>query len=366
MLYEKVLNLPVMTKETRIEIKGFSIFWIVIFATVPLMYLIQYLLGQDSGVSFTVIVLNWLEILPYFILFCIHNFLLAPLFFKKKRILYLLLSTALFVAFSVYILATIIGPPAGAGGMVETPPGERRPFSPEVMKVVIGALLILVNLGFKAMVRSAENERKAQEFRAESLAQRMETLRYQINPHFFMNTLNNIQALVLTEPEKATECISEFSKLMRMVLSEGYTALIPLDKELRFIGHFVSLMRLQWPESVEISFESPESAGDAMVPALAMMSFVENAFKHGSKSKQGDFVKIAVSVEGERVVFRCSNRCGPMAMSAGPSEGGVGVSNVRNRLELLYNKDYTLACSTVSDVYEVYMSIPAHPEGGSL
>ncbi len=348
------------------EMKGFALFWIVVFAAVPLMYLIQYILGHDSGISFLVILQNWLEILPYFILFCVHNFLLAPLLFKNKILLYSIGSIALFALFTYYILSTIIGPPPGADRAVEAPPGARRPFSPEVMKVVIGALLILVNIGIKAIVRSVENERNVQELRAESLAQKMEVLRYQINPHFFMNTLNNIQALVLTEPEKATECISEFSKLMRMVLSEGHTALIPLEREMQFIGHLVSLMRMQLPDTVEITFEHPDTAGGAVVPALSMVSFVENAFKHGSKSRPGSFVRISVTMKDDRVVFRCANRFEPLAIDGNSSGGGVGNSNVKNRLELLYDKDYTLDCSTEEDVYTVMMSIPAMPEGGVL
>ena len=353
-----------MTRETRMEMKGFALFWIVIFASIPLMYFIQFLMGRDSALSFTVILLNWLEILPYFILFCIHNFLLSPLFFKKKYSLYFVLSVSVFVAFAFYIEATIIGPPAGAEGAVQAPPGVQRPFSPEVMKVVIGALLIMVNLGIKAMVRSAENERKMQELRAESLAQKMEVLRYQINPHFFMNTLNNIQALVLTEPEKATECISDFSKLMRIVLSEGHAALIPLEREVQYISHFVALMRLQWPETVELLFENPDNGGDAMVPALSMMSFVENAFKHGSKSKPDSFIRISVTTEDGRVVFRCSNIVEGLAIMEKDSEGGVGISNVRSRLELLYDKDFILEYGQEQGVYKVLMSIPALPEGG--
>ena len=355
-----------MARETRMEMKGLALFWIVVFAAVPLMYLIQYLLGRDTGIILTVILLNWLEILPYFVLFCIHNFLLAPLFFKNRILLYSIGSIALLAVFTCYILATIIGPPAGADGVVEAPPGVQRPFSPEVMKVFIGALLILVNLGIKAMVRSVENERKVQQLRAESLAQRMEVLRYQINPHFFMNTLNNIQALVLTEPEKATECISEFSKLMRMVLSDGSSALIPLERELQFIGHLVSLMRLQLPETVEITFERPNPAPDAMVPALSMVSFVENAFKHGSKSRPGAFVRISVGVEDGRVIFRCSNRLETLAISEGSQEGGVGISNVKSRLELLYDNDYTLECAAHEDEYDVLMAIPIFPKGGEL
>jgi sensor histidine kinase YesM len=355
-----------MTRKTKLELKWFALFWIVMFAVVPLMYIFQYAIGRDEGVNMAFILQNWLEILPYFVLFCIHNFLLAPLFFRKKYALYFSVTTAVFIAFSVYILATIIGPPAGADGTVEAPPGTKRPFSPEVMKILIGALLLLVNLGIKAMVQSMENEKEVQELRAESLAQSMEVLRYQINPHFFMNTLNNIQALVLTEPEKATQCISEFSKLMRMVLNEGSTALIPLDREVQFIGHFVSLMRLQLPQAVRIDFDCPENGGGAMVPALAMVSFVENAFKHGSKSGEGAFVTISIATENGRVRFLCANKSEPVAIPKDASEGGIGISNVKNRLELLYDKDFVLDCGSDDGAYTVLLSIPAIPKNEYL
>jgi len=348
------------------ELKGFALFWLVLFAVTPLMYLFQWAIGRDSGVSLTVILENWMEILPYFILFCIHNFLLAPLFFKNRLLLYFTLSTGVFILFSFYILATIIGPPPGRDGSVETPPGNIRPFSPETMKIVIGALLLLVNLGIKAMVRSVENEKRMQELRAESLSQKMEVLRYQINPHFFMNTLNNIQALVLTEPDKATECISAFSKLMRMVLSEGSAALIPLERELSFVDHFVSLMRLQLPESLEITYEKPKAVTDAEVPALVMVSLVENAFKHGSKSRPDAFIRIRVSLENGRVEFRCANRREAMAIPVSPGEGGIGNDNVRKRLELLYGTDFTLKSREDGDLYEIRMSIPERPENKTL
>lgn len=345
-----------MTRETRLELRGFALFWLVVFAVVPLMYLFNYVMGRDSAVSGTVILQNWLEILPYFILFCIHNYLIAPLFFRKKYFLYFVLGTAVFAVFSAFILATMIGPPMGEDGFVHAPPGNKRPITPETMKIAIGALLVLVNLGIKAMVHSAENERKVQELRAESLAQRLEVLRYQINPHFFMNTLNNIQALVLTEPEKATQCISEFSKLMRMVISEGYSALIPLDRELEFIGHFVSLMRLQLPSSVEIRYDRPEGETAVVVPALVLTSFVENAFKHGCKSGEGAFVRIGVSLQDARIMFRCANRRSSISEEA--SEGGVGLRNVRRRLELIYPDDFTLECTDNGAVYEVFLSLP--------
>lgn len=355
-----------MSGKNQREIKGIVLFWIAVFASIPLMYLLQYLMGKDSGISLYVILQNWLEILPYSILFCIHHFLLTPFFFKKKYGLYVMAVAAVFFLFVLFILATMFGPPEGASGMAEVPAGSRRPLSPEFLKITIGVLLLLVDLGMRAMVQAAENERRVQQAAAESLAQKLEVLRYQINPHFFMNTLNNIQALVLTEPEKATRCISEFSKLMRMVLDEGHSALIPLERELQFIGHFMALMRLQLPDTVAIGFQRPEEGGDAMVPALALVSFVENAFKHGDKTGAGAFIQVSVSVEGDRVLFSCANQLPAGIVIGSGLEDGLGNRNVRNRLELLYNNDFMLECAAEGNVYRVLLSIPSSPQSQSL
>lgn len=213
-----------MTRETRMELKGFALFWIVVFASVPLMYFIQYLTGHDKGMDFMVIFLNWLEILPYFILFCIHNFLLIPLLLKKKFVLYAIGSIALFALFTYYILATIIGPPAGADGTVEVPPGVQRPFRPEVMKIFIGALLILVNLGIKAMVRAAENEREIQVRVKEALEMRASEDRQQEKLVYFKSNYKIV-------PVKVSDVcyVESFGPYMRIYLESLETPLIVLS-----------------------------------------------------------------------------------------------------------------------------------------
>ena len=107
------------------------------------------------------------------------------------------------------------------------------------------------------------------ELEAENIRQQLESLRYQINPHFLMNTLNNIHALVDLDPEKAKESIEVFSKMMRVLLYEGNAPTIPLAKELDFIEHFISLMRLRYPEdAVRIETVFPAACPDAAVPPL--------------------------------------------------------------------------------------------------
>ena len=172
-----------------------------------------------------------------------------------------------------------------------------------------------------------------------------------------MNTLNNIQALVLTDPDKAMESIGEFSKLMRILLYEGDAPVIPLSSEMELIRHFVSLMRLRYTEDVVIETAFHGDAEGAMVPPLVMTSFLENAFKHGISYSAPSYVKTSVTVGDGRIRFECANS----RHQGSAAGGGIGLANVRNRLDLLYGDDYDLKIEETGDRYDILMSIPSVP-----
>ena len=171
-----------------------------------------------------------------------------------------------------------------------------------------------------------------------------------------MNTLNNIHALVDIDPEKAKESIEEFSKLMRHVLYEGDKPTIPLPDELDFLRHYIALMRMRYADTVRIDLTLPERADGAEIPPLVLASFVENAFKHGISYEKPSFVRVSVSVEAGKIVFRCVNsRQGAEQVQS----HGIGLSNVRGRLNLLYGDRYTLHIDQDGEVYDVLLLLPA-------
>ena len=238
------------------------------------------------------------------------------------------------------------------------PDGHRgdRPLKPEALKVIMGLLLVGVNLGVKYYFRSMQEARRVQQLQTENLAQQLEALRYQINPHFFMNTLNNIHALVDIDPEKAKESILVLSKLMRYILYEGNRPTIPLTHEADFLRHYVTLMRMRYPESVRIGLTLPEDPDGAEVPPLVFASSVENAFKHGISYEAESHVLVSVSLENGRVLFRCTN-----SRHDAPKTGGLGLENVRKRLELLYGADFSLQTEVSDREYDIRIDLPQTP-----
>ena len=242
------------------------------------------------------------------------------------------------------------GPPPGA------PDGHRGPLRPETMIIVFGILTVIgVNYSARSYFRSIRQAQRMKDLENEKLDRQLQTLRYQINPHFFMNTLNNIHALVDIDPQKSKESIEEFSKLMRIVLYEGDSPTIPLAREIEYLEHYISLMRLRYPESVKIETSFPENADGVSVPPLLFASFAENAFKHGISYEHDSFVLISIVKDESRIIFRCVNS---KASDSESTRHGIGLDNTRQRLDLLYGNGYALNIDDAGSVYDIVLILP--------
>lgn len=348
------MGIKSLEPEKRQELVIYSILWGLVLFLVPAVALLR----EESGFRFAVVRDLWLGTLPFFFLFLLHHFLAAPLLVKKGRPWgYLGLTLVLVVLFASQIWRNAPGPPPGGYGRPPVPFHEqgRVPMDPGVMKIIIGLLIIGTDLGIKYYMKAIRSTRRMQELQVENLGQQLETLRYQISPHFFMNTLNNIHALVDIDPEKAKESIEEFSKLMRYVLYEQKRPTIPLQKELDFLRHYVCLMRMRYTDAVQISLDLPDSDSDAEIPPLVLASFVENAFKHGISYEKASFVRITVEAGPEGIGFRCTNS----RQGADRADShGIGLENVRRRLDLLYPGRYSLDIEQDEKIYDVRLRLP--------
>jgi hypothetical protein len=224
-------------------------------------------------------------------------------------------------------------------------------------------LILGLNIGVKLYLKQEKDEKNHSELEQRHLQEQLAYLRYQINPHFFMNTLNNIHALIDIDPEKAKSTIVRLSRLMRYMLYESNHILVPLSRELMFLNHYIALMKMRYSEKVVITVDFPEAMPDCMVPPLLYVTFVENAFKHGVTYEQECFIYIELIVDGERVVFHCTNSKPTLIPKQGKKkQGGVGLSNVHRRLKLIYGDDYTLDINDTQDQYDVKLSLPLHPK----
>ena len=360
----------------------YTLMWIALYLS-PVMGLYMRMSGNPH------IDFSWYEILNawkfntvWLVLFAIHNFLLAPLLIVKRRTwLYTALAVALLVAtmftlsvirpsdsrmlhapqrseccehdcMNAEMMASKQQPPPMRGG------GPLVMFGPGEVVLFFGGLLLMgMNLGVKLYFRSQEATKALAQVEKHALERQLQYLKYQVNPHFFMNTLNNIHALVDIDPERAKASIVELSKLMRYVLYEGNNRLTPLSREVQFLRNYVQLMSMRYTGNVSISLDVPDVLPDSMLPPLLLVIFVENAFKHGISYRTKSFVEISLQPHGDRLLFSSRNRR-PEIKHDENMKGGVGLSNVRRRLDLLFPGNYTLDIKEQEDTYTVCLDIP--------
>ena len=360
----------------------YTLMWIALYLS-PLMGIYMRMSGNPH------IVFSWDEIINawefntvWIVLFAIHNFLLAPLLIIKRRTwLYTALVVVLLVA-TMFTLSAIrpshskkrpapqryeccehncMNAEMMASKQQPPPMREGGPlmmFGPGEVVLFFGGLLLMgMNLGVKLYFRSQEDADILSQIEKHALERQLQYLKYQVNPHFFMNTLNNIHALVDIDPERAKASIVELSKLMRYVLYEGNNRLTPLSREVQFLRNYVQLMSMRYTGNVSICLDVPEVLPDSMLPPLLLVIFVENAFKHGISYRTKSFVEISLQPHGDRLLFSCRNSR-PEIKHDENMKGGVGLSNVRRRLDLLFPGNYTLDIKEQEDTYTVHLDIP--------
>ncbi len=361
----------------------YLIVWIFLFAAPILGIWFRSAAFGISSAAWYEVTRFWGILVFYLAAFIIHNFLIAPiLVYQSNRKKYIVFSIIFVIAFSFFRCSQ---KPAGPN---PAPPIEKTsatptsapappPPSSSVSTVLTGkkpllnmrdisvfAILIFAigtNLGTKFYYKSKKDKKELEELEKENIAQELAYLRYQINPHFLMNTLNNIHALVDIEPEKAKATIVELSKMMRYILYDGEIERIPLTKEMEFIKYYVALMRLRYADNVRIKLRATPlpMRPDVAIAPLLLIPIIENAFKHGVSYKEESFIDVNTVLEGDFIHFTCVNsKHATQAKAPVKREGGVGLSNVRKRMRLIYGDAARMEIDNGDDVYTIQLIIP--------
>lgn len=197
----------------------------------------------------------------------------------------------------------------------------------------IAALSVIVKLSLEWHKAEAAR-RRAELARTES---ELRHLKNQLNPHFLLNTLNNIYALTAFDVEKAGRAILELSGLMRYLLYEDQSAAVPLRHEIDFLDRYVGLMRLRVNDNVDLQFTTDikDEAGIRVAP-LILVCLVENAFKHGTSPGCPCFIHISLEADRGHLAFTCENTNHPKTAVSDRSPGGIGLRQVEARLRHFY------------------------------
>jgi two-component system, LytTR family, sensor histidine kinase AlgZ len=241
--------------------------------------------------------------------------------------------------------------------------GLYQRFAPQI-PVLFGVAFLLysVTVASNYVVLTLEESQAAQARAMETsiLARDAElrALRAQINPHFLFNSLNSISALTSLDPAKAREMCILLADFLRMTLGLGEKALVPLREELDLLQRFLAIEKVRFGDRLQVDAYVEVQAQSCLVPPLILQPLVENAVIHGiAHLPQGGTVRLSAECSGGRLHLSLENSVDPDAPSS--RKGGMGLANVRQRLEARYGKEATIRSTAEEERFRVTLSLPA-------
>jgi two-component sensor histidine kinase len=214
-------------------------------------------------------------------------------------------------------------------------------------------LSLILFIGLSVAIRMSERWVKAEAARKEAENSRTEAelrnLRNQLNPHFLLNTLNNIYALIAFDANKAQKVVEELSKLLRHVLYDNQGNFVPLYSEAEFMRNYIELMRIRVTDNVKIDTDIDVGADNATpIAPLLFISLIENAFKHGISPSEPSYINIRIAEDHGDITCDIRNSNFPKKCND-KSGSGIGLEQVSKRLELMYHGRYTWEKSVSPD-----------------
>ncbi|RKD90098.1 sensor histidine kinase [Mangrovibacterium diazotrophicum] len=330
-------------------------------------FVLHYLTVEEEGIEDDLRLLKTMVIIVS--VFYLNYFVLIPYFLSKRKFKYYgfsILAVMLFIfAISYYTelpfentaMGRIPGPPDF--------PAIKRIHPPKSIAISLGILVlstvsIAVSTGVRGTKEWFKNENQLKEIENKKLSAELSYLKAQINPHFFFNTLNGIYALAMKKSDKTPEVIMMLSVLMRYIIYDAKAPKVLLKKELSHISNFIDLQKIRLSEMVKIDYRITGSPKDIMIEPLLFSVLVENAFKHGIDYSKRTTIKIHLDIEDNLLHFIVSN---PVVVPKkkmskfGDDEAGIGLDNIKKRLELLYPNRHELTIFEDSSLYTVELRL---------
>lgn len=218
--------------------------------------------------------------------------------------------------------------------------------------------IVAMAVAIKIVKKWFEQQQEKHEMEKRNLKTELILLKAQLHPHFLFNTMNNLYALSVEKSAKTSEGIAKISELLRSVLYECNESEITLEKEIILIENYIELERMRYGSRLKLDFETSGAIADVKIAPMLLFTFIENCFKHGSSNDPDHpFIKIKLNVTEDEIVFLAENSKpkNPKIMSG--NKGGIGLENVKKRLEIIYHENYVLKIKDLKNTFIVYLSI---------
>lgn len=346
----------------RKQVLGENALYMVIWVCVFLVPFMNAGLTSEEIIDLREVILSWLKILPFFLIFLLNTWLLFRYLHRKHLYwVYYLVSIVLIVG--VFTMLELyeksdIAFAVSLGTIGQSFEAKHITLSvfPWWGNMIAAALMFWANNAICIFYRNMQKDEDSERLQRQNIQAEMYYLKHQINPHFLMNTLNNIHALVDIDTEAAKQTVIQLSAMMRYVVYDTGGNSISLSEDIKFIKNYIELMRIRYTDDVEISFDYPRRLqGRINIPPLIFIVFVENAFKHGISYNSKSYINIKIEYSSDFVVARFENSINENSRK---QKAGIGLENVRKRLDLIYGSRYDLQIENTDNNYCVTLKIP--------
>ena len=342
-----------MEKNKKITFFLHLIVWFTLFS-IP--YVLSYGLEEEIN---RVISRFWIPLAFYAIIFYLNYFVLIDRFLFANKTLQFIIINVLIISFFLFLKLQIednlfqdIIKKRGNDNDATGPPFKMFVYV-QMLSYVAPILFSIAVKTTKRLIKTEAQRKEATNFKLES---ELQHLHYQLQPHFFFNSLNNIYSMVDISPEQAKKSIHSLSKLMRYMLYETNMDMVPLSKEIDFIKKYIDLIKLRISDKTEVSYNFPEEETGIKIAPLLFISLIENAFKHGVSATKESYINISMTSNEKTVQFAIENDNFPKKADD-KSGSGIGLQNLEKRLELLYPNKHSFNTSVKDNRFLVHLEI---------
>ena len=317
------------------------------------LYIILIVLDQGHSLS-GIMLREFINVSFFALMVYINIFFLFPDYIEKKNLLYHIVAlfiTSLLITpiktLSLFLHASSFG-------------DFQDYFISHQKEIFLSTFFIgIASTIYSIMNDWLETQREKQELQSQTLQSELKFLKSQINPHFLFNTLNSLYALTLKKSDLAPEIVLKLSEMMRYMLYECNEREVPLSKEINYLKNYLELERIRQGKKMDINFEMVGEVQNQKIAPLMFIPFIENSFKHGiSNQISNGYVNIFLEIQENIVQMTIENsKAASIPSPTGKRSGGIGLKNVRRRLNLLYPERYDLAIEEDPNTYTVRIKI---------
>jgi len=348
-------NLYAMKTLLNKNIQRQIIFWMIMFS-----FLLSSYWYRDGNKWYLAEYIGFKVALQFLLSLIVLYFLVPTLLHKKKKLQFVLATL-----FFIYVIQTLYSVVRIHYFEVQYPEIYER-YPPYLLWDRMASIPAFLNnitwVAFPSIILLAiqhySDQKDMVELKEQKKSTELNLLKNQLNPHFLFNTLNNLYALALKKSDKTPEVIAKLSEILDYILYQCKDNYVPINKEIELLENYIALEKVRYGSRVEVVFEKNVQE-DVKIAPLILLTFVENAFKHGiSQELHKGFIVLFISATNKEIVFRLTNTKPPNSVESQASDKkSIGMQNTEKQLNLLYPKAYVLEIDDTKENYSLELKI---------